>query len=142
MPQTTHVHHPASFPFQNLAKNQVREKPMADVISSELALHAVFRLHIGHGHDSCVVYQDVNMLGIGIDFFTCVTSLRLRAEIELEKSGGEGRDCVLEDGISGSEFGEVAAGEDEAVGRVVGNLKGNFGSEAALRHTSDEYLRR
>lgn len=64
---------------------------MSNMISRKLRLQSVNAFGIGYRHDGGIVDQSVDGLRISINFLACLADLLLRAEIEFEKSSGNGR---------------------------------------------------
>ena len=93
---------------------------MSDVIRRKLGLYPVDTFGIRDAHDGRIVDKSVDRFGVGVDFGARFADLLLRAEIELEKAGGQVRRGTFEDGFRGLQFGQVAAGEDQEGGAVVG----------------------
>ena len=121
MPRAAHIDDPrALLGREQLGHDQIREQEMSDMVSGELGLQPVNALRIRHGHDGRIIDQSVDGLSIRIDFLARLADLILRAEVELEEPSGNGRRGGLEGCFRGLQFGQVAAGEDQDGGAVMG----------------------
>ena len=100
--------------------DQIREQKVSDMISRKLRFQPVHAFGIRHSHDGGIIDQSIDRLRISVDFGAGFADLFLGAEIELEEASGNGGGEGLEDGFCGLQFGQVAAGENEEGGVVMG----------------------
>ncbi len=139
MPRTGNVNDAAVVQGgEDFGYEEVREEEVPDVVRAPLRFEAFRGRGPGDGHESGVVDQAVDGVGVGEHLGRGAADLGLRGKVEVEEFGGAGGGGFADGFLRGGEVGGVAAGEDNRGGGLFGDLQGDFRTEGAESDACNE----